>query len=85
MPAMKFTTGAVVGFAVGYYLGTRAAPEHRARIDETAQRIAANEQVQSMLEATEPHRTAARSILSGTLRLTSRGLRAAGTAGTGRT
>ena len=74
---MKFATGVAVGFAVGYYLGTKADGERREQIAELTEAVTANEQVQAVLEATETQRTMARSLLSGTLKLTSKGLRAA--------
>jgi hypothetical protein len=81
---MRFTTGVVVGFAIGYYLGTKADAERREQLREVAERITENEQVQAVLEATEDQRRMARSLVGGTLRLTSKGLRAAGQIGANR-
>ena len=85
MPVMKFVTGVAIGFCAGYYLGTKADPERRDQVAEIAGRVSSNEHVQSVLEATEEQRATARKILSGTLKLSSKGLRAVTSNGDRRT
>ena len=81
---MRFAAGAVVGFAVGYYLGVKADIDRAEQLREMAGKVSNNKRVQAALEATEQQRTMARSIISGTLRITSKGLRAVGDSGAAR-
>ena len=44
---MKFRTGAVFGFAAGYYLGTKAGRERHEQINEWINKVTENPSVQS--------------------------------------
>ena len=44
---MKFRTGAVFGFAAGYYLGSKAGRERHEQINDWINKITENPQVQS--------------------------------------
>ena len=69
--AMKFRTGLIIGFGVGYVFGTRAGRERYDQLKAIVDRVAANEQVRKAAAA------AAKST-EGARNLTGRGLVAAG-------
>ena len=72
---MRFRSGAILGFAIGYYLGIKADNATRERVLHAAERISSDARVQTALDATKQQRSTLLSIVREALRRTSTTIR----------